>query len=645
MDAMPDPGGALAGEAEALGRPDDGHAAIAERTRIRTPLPRTSASRGVLYGFLHLAGGYWRGPGCWRAWGLTASLALLTVALVLMQVRLNLWTADLFDALERRSLDRFLNQITVFAVIVLGTVTATAAHLRVKRRLQLEWRNWLTARVTERWMDRARHYQVALLPGEHDNPDGRIAEDVRIATEWAVELAHSLLYCLATLASFIGLLWTLSGLAFIGDVRIHGHMVWLALLYAAVGSAGAFSLGRPLVRATDARQGREADFRLALVRAREGAEPIALAHAEAAERGRLARLFAGVAAAWRRQTTCLSRLTLFASGYGMLTPVFPLLFTTPRYLAGTITLGELMQVAQAFQQVTGALSWPIDRFQQIAEWRASAGRVLGLVDAIEALDAEVAEIGAGPPAGRIERAEGASLTLAGLGMAAPDGIAITTDLDLSVAPGERVLITGDPDGLADLLRALAGIWPWGHGRITLPAGGSVAFVGPRPWLPAEPLRRVLCFPEDAAAFPDTALTEALTRVGLAHLAAHLDAAEAWDRTLSPGGQQRLAFARLLLHQPSWIVLHGATNALDPAAEAELTSALVEALPGATILSLGCPAAPEEVFGRRLALERGRDGAVLLCEARARREAHAARVAPRPRARMLDWMREGFGYGS
>ena len=293
------------------------------------PMHPAPTRHGVVHGFLRLAGGYWRGSGCWRAWSLTLGLALLTVALVLLQMRLNLWTADLFDALERRSTDRFLTQVAVFAAIVLGTVATTTAHQWVKRRLQLEWRNWLTARIIGRWMDRAKHYQVVFLPGDHDNPDGRIAEDTRIATEWAVELAHSLLYCVATLAGFVGLLWSLSGLTFIGGVPIRGHMVWLALLYAAAGSVVAFLLGRPLVRATDERQGREADFRLALVRAREGAEPIALAHAEVVARRRLARLFAGVAAAWHRQTAFLSRLTFFTSGYATLTPVFPLLFTTP----------------------------------------------------------------------------------------------------------------------------------------------------------------------------------------------------------------------------------------------------------------------------------------------------------------------------
>ncbi len=606
---------------------------------------------GFLREFRRLAGDYWRGPGRWRARGLAAGLVLLTVGLVLVQLRLNLWVADLFDALERRSMDRFVAQAAVFAAIVSANVAVMTAHQLVKRRLQLGWRDWLTAGVTEAWLDRARHHRLALTPGEeHDNPDGRIAEDVRVATEWAVELAHSLLFCAATLAGFVGVLWSLSGTVFVGGVPVPGHLVWLALLYAALGAAAAFALGRRLVRATDTRQGREAGFRAGLARAREASEPIALARAEAAERGRLARLFAGVAAAWHRQTTYLSRVTLFTSGYAVLTPVFPVLFATPLYLAGAITLGTLMQAAQAFQQVVGALSWPIDKFQAIAEWRASVERVLALTGALGRLRAEEAAAADGTgEVVRIQRTEaGPGLALSGLQVATARGAAVAARTDLAMAPGERVLVTGDPGALAALFRALAGLWPWGRGRIILPAGrggDAVAFVGPRPRLPAgEPLRRALRHSGDADIPTDAALADALARVGLARLAGRLDDAEAWDRVLPPGDQQRLAIARLLLRRPPWVVLHDATDALDPRAEAELTRVLAEALPEAAILALGRPAAPAELFGRRLALECPPGGSVPLRGARVMGEAQAAPAGTEPRPGMPDRRHEGLGFG-
>jgi vitamin B12/bleomycin/antimicrobial peptide transport system ATP-binding/permease protein len=598
-----------------------------DSARPTSALPAGRQRDGFLREFRRLAGGYWRGRGCWRAWGLTAGLALLTLALVLLQMRLNLWIADLFDSLERRSSDHFVVQVTVFAAIIGGTVLASAAYQVVKRRLQLSWRDWLTTRVTAAWLDRARHYRLALLPGAHEHPDGRIAEDIRIATEWAVELAQTLLYCVATLAGFVGILWSLSGLVFVGAVPVHGHLVWIALLYAALGSAVAFMLGRRLVRATGARQGMEAGFRVGLVRAREAAEPIALACAETAERGRLARLFAGVAAAWHRQTVYLARLTLFTAGYAVLTPVFAILFATPRYLIGTISLGELMQTGQAFQQVTNSLSWPIDQFSRIAEWRASVERVLALTKALARLEAEQApsaDAGVGVCIERTETA-GSSLVVSDLEVATADGATVAPGIDLSVAPGERVLVTGDPGALAALFRALAGLWPWGRGHIALPkecADGALAFVGPRPWLPAgEPLRRMLCFPRDTADFSDAALADALARVGLAPFADRLDVVEVWDRVLAPGNQQRLAIARLLVQRPAWVVLHDATDALDPRSEADLTCTLAEALPEATMLVLGRPAMPAELFGRRLTLEHLHQ-VVLLQDGRARSETHS-----------------------
>jgi putative ATP-binding cassette transporter len=559
------------------------------------------------------------------------------LALVLLQVRLNLWIADLFDSLERRSTDRFLAQVAVFAAIVTGTVLASAAYQVVKRQLQLSWRDWLTTRVIGAWLDRARHYRLALAPGAHEHPDGRIAEDIRIATEWAVELAQTLLYCAATLAGFVGILWSLSGLVFVGAVPVHGHLVWVALLYAALGSAAAFTLGRRLVRATDARQGMEAGFRVGLVRAREAAEPIALACAEAAERRRLARLFAGVAVAWHRQTVSLARLTLFTSGYAVLTPVFAILFATPRYLIGTITLGELMQTGQAFQQVTNSLSWPIDQFPRIAEWRASVERVLALTTALARLKTEDAPgVGAGVDIERTEEA-GLNLVISDLEVTTAEGATAATGIDLSVAPGERVLVSGDPGVLTALFRALAGLWPWSHGRVVLPRNcvdGALAFVGPRPWLSeGEPLRHVLCFPRDAADLSDAALANALVRVGLPLFADRLDAFEAWDRVLTPGDQQRLAIARLLVQRPAWVVLHNATDALDPQSEADLTCILAEALPDATMLVLGRPAVPAELFGRRLTLEHA-DQSVLRQDGRARNETHTtAQPSPGSREQM------------
>lgn len=589
--------------------------------------------------FLRLAGPFWKvGPQRWRARFWTIAMALLGAAQVGLAIRLNLWNADFFDALERRSMDRFLTQIGIFVMIVAAAVLANSFHMVARRRLCLAWREWLTHRVIGDWMEEARHYQVAQIPGDHDNPDGRIAEDIRIATEHAVDLAHSLLYATLLLVTFVGVLWTLSGHISLLGFDVPGHMVALSVGYAAVGSVVAFLLGRPLVRATDLRQTREADFRFGLVRARESAEPIALARGEARERTRLARLFEAIGPAWAAQTQGLSRLTGFSAGYLTLAPVFPILVATPRYIAGTISLGTLMQAAQAFQQVTAALSWPVDNLARIAEWRASVERVLALEEGVRVVATESARIGA--DAIVLDRSAG-RLGARGLCVATPDGTALLSDITLEVTAGERALVDGDNEAAQALFRVLAGVWPWGQGIVDLPPDDGVAAIGERPHLPADALHDALVFPDASAAFPETQVARALAAVGLGALAERLAEARDWERDLGIVELQRIAFARILLHRPRWILLGDTTSALEPPDADLMIDLLARELPQAGLLVMGRhPGAPDR-FTRRLTLTRRFDGEVLLREIRARREA-----AAQPRRRPLpvvDWLRRGYGH--
>jgi putative ATP-binding cassette transporter len=579
-----------------------------------TTMPESSAHARFFRDFLRLAGPFWlRGPQRWRAIGLTAAMALLCAAQVGLAIRLNLWSADFFDALERRSMDRFVTQIGIFVLIVAGAVLANAFHMVARRRLNIAWRAWLTQRVVGDWMVEARHYQIAQIPGDHDNPDGRIAEDIRIATEYAVDLAHTLLYASLLLIAFVGVLWTLSGTIRLIGIDVPGHMVALSVGYAALGSSVAFLLGRPLVRATDQRQTREADFRFGLVRARESAEPIALARGETRERGRLAALFDGIRPAWAAQSEGMARLTGFAAGYIVLAPVFPILVTTPRYIAGTITLGGVMQIAQAFQQVTAALSWPVDNLQRIAEWRASVERVLALEEALRVVATEAAR--SGPDAITLDRGRG--LGVRDLCVAAPDGTALLSDITLQVAPGERVLVDGDPEAAQALFRVMAGIWPWGRGAVELPPEDELATLGARPHLAEGTLRAALAFPSPAEAHAPGVAERALSAVGL----------------------QRIGIARVLLHRPRWVVLGDATAALDPAEADRVIDLLTAELPEAALLVMGRHPGSVERFTRRLTLRRLPDGEVLLREIHARRQA-----ASQPKRRALslvDFLRRGY----
>jgi len=588
--------------------------------------------------FLRLAFPYWTQKGIWRPRLLAAGLLLILVCQVALSVRLNIWSADLFDALERRSTEHAVAQIGIFALIVLGTMATNTAHLMVRRQMQLDWRRWLTLRVIHNWMDDARHYQVGQVPGDHANPDGRIAEDIRIATEGAIDLASSLLYSIMALATFVGILWALSGWITVLGVSVPGHLVLLALFYAGSGGVVAFILGRPLVRATDTRQTREADLRFGLVQAREGAEPIALARAEGLERGRLASLFETVAPAWRDQSSGLARLVVFSSGYSTLAAVLPILVGTHRFLAGTLTLGGLMQSAQAFQQVTVSLSWPVDNLPRIAEWRASVERVLALDDAVRVVTIEAARTG--ETAINLNRSPNTLLGVHTLWVAAADGTAMLSDLTLEVGPGEHVLVDGDADAAAALFRVLAGIWPWGHGRVDLPADTEMCAVGRRPFLHEGTLQNALTGPATQSAEADVAMGDAMTMAGLDHLVARLDEVADWARTLSAGELQRLSFVRLLLERPNWIVLGDATDALDPTAADAMLRLITEQLPHAAIIVIGRHPGSAETFNRHMTLQRVSGGEVLLHEVYARRQ--AARIARRRPLTVIDWLRQGFG---
>ncbi|MEW5727456.1 MAG: ABC transporter ATP-binding protein/permease [Pseudomonadota bacterium] len=537
--------------------------------------------------------------------GLTLALVVLTVGQVMVPVLINRWSAAFFDALEQKSMEQFFIQIGALAGILLTNVTVTATHLRVKRRIQVGWRKWVTRRVLHNWMSGGLHYQITHMEGEHDNPDGRIAEDIRNATESAIDLAHSLFYVVLLLISFTQILWSLSGTIMldIGDftVPIHGDMVWIALLYASAGTTAALLLARPMVKATNLRQTVEANFRFGLVRVRENSEAIALMHGEGDERRRLREKFRDVVKGWDAQTNALTRIFLFSSGYQVLSTAFPVLVAAPRYIAGTITLGTLMQTAQAFQQMAAALSWPIDNISKAAEWKATVERVLSLTEAVEKVAREGTQHDGTTIA--IEQAEGAMLAFKNVCIASPHGEVIVTGLDAEIQAGERVLISGDPASAVKLFKVVAGLWPWGRGRVELPRDASIFFMPQRPYLPIGTMREAVCYPSWPDDFDKMAVTAAMRRVGLAHLIPRLNDTENWENALSVSEQQRIGFARLLLQQPDWVFLEEATDALESEGEEEMMRLIGLELPSATVLTVGYHAQLERYHDRKLTLQR------------------------------------------
>lgn len=543
---------------------------------------------------------------------LTAGMTVFGIINVAIALWLNIWNRDFFNALDKRDTSQLAEQLYVLAAIVVSAGVSVAIHLHIRRRLQFNWRAWLTSVTAQRWLNSGRQYQLGLLAEECDNPDGRIAEDIRVSTELAVEFAQTILQCLLQLVTFLSVLWVLSGdlPIKIGDTEISvpGYMVWAAVLYALFGSILTYALGRGLIEAGNIRQAREADMRSVLIRARENAEGIALMRGELDERQRLKESVGDLRNAWHTQTRGQGSLALLTSSLAYLAPVVPLVIALPRYLSGDLQLGGLMQTAQAFSSVQWALSWFIDNFSRFADWRASTDRVVHLHMALTDLEETVEA----PGGERIEVTSGDSdrLFLRELGLSRPDGEALVAEAEVEIARGERVLIRGQSgSGKSTIMRAVAGVWPWGSGSVELPRG-NIAFMPQKPYFPLGTLREAMLYPEASDDVSDDDLREVLHEVGLDHLRGRLDETERWDHILSGGEQQRVAFARTLIHKPHWIFMDEATSALDEAGQENVMRLLMEKLPETAVVSIGHRPGLELFHTRELQLEPGKGGAEL-----------------------------------
>lgn len=554
--------------------------------------------------FIRLSGPFWYSENKSTIRKQALALIVLTVVQIVIAVVITEWSAALFDALEQHSMSGLFKQAGLLILIFAVSMAVTATHLTVKRRLQIGWRSWLTERVIGQWMSKGRHYQVThIQTADHDNPDGRIAEDIRIATDEAIALCHSLFYSLLILISFTEILWSLSGTVVVdlGGIKIpvYGHLVWIAIIYAAGASWLGWWIGRPLTMTTNAMQTAEANFRFGLVRARENSQAIALIQGEANEKKRFLGLFQAITDVYSRQTQAWANILLFNSGYGVLSMAFPILVSAPRYILGSISLGALMQSVQAFQHMASALSWPVNNMAGIAQWRASVERVLGLVEALEDLEQEIAR--PDPQRILIEKPDNSVLCFHDLCISKHNGEVIVSGINDEIRQGERVLIHGDAATGAKLFKAIAGLWPWGCGSIELPDLEPMFFMPPRPYLPDGTLCAAICYPSAPEAFSRAKIEELLKLAGLEELLEQLDQTDSWEKMLSREQQQRLGLVRLLLYRPRWILLQEAFDSLTPEGESEMLRLICQELPDAAMLTIMNQPTAEAFHHRRIAL--------------------------------------------
>jgi putative ATP-binding cassette transporter len=557
----------------------------------------------------------------WSARGLLAALIGLSLALVGASVVLSYWQRAFYNALQEKDWDAFVSLILFYrhtpTGIMPGFCAVAAVYILVSisrswlsQYLRIRWRRWMTERLQREWLTDHAYWRIFLASGTKaaahgtDNPDQRIADDINDFVTTTLSLTLGLLSSLVTLFSFVTILWTLSGAVHLLGIAVPGYMVWVALLYAAAGTALTHLVGRPLAGLEFHQQRVEADFRFGLARMRENMEGIALYGGEAEEATASSGRFAAIVTNWRQIMHRTLLLNLMLSGYGQIAVIFPLVVAAPRYFAGEIALGALMQTTGAFASVEGAMSWFVNSYSTLAGWRATVERLASFDRAVAAARASQDGIELATSPDTSYRADGLTLAL-------PDGTALLTDAALRLAPGRATVITGRSGlGKSTLFRALAGLWPLGRGHIARPTGKSL-FLPQRPYIPLGTLRRAILYPAPADSQPTETLIRTLDAVGLGHLAPRLDAEEPWAQRLSGGEQQRLAIARALLAAPDWLFLDEATASLDPTSEAELYGLLARRLPDTTIVSIAHRTSVAALHDDELALARDADGVVRL----------------------------------
>jgi vitamin B12/bleomycin/antimicrobial peptide transport system ATP-binding/permease protein len=554
---------------------------------------------------------YWQSDERWRAFGLLAIIVALNLGAVYVLVLLNAWNRAFYDSLQQRDAAAFATQLGRFCLLAAAFIVAAVYRQYLTQVLEMRWRRWLTHHFLHAWLDDGAYYRLERTARETDNPDQRIAEDLRALSGGTLSLATGLLNAVVTLVSFVGILWSLSGPLTIplgsGALTIPAYLVWAAILYAVVGSILTHRIGRPLVSLHASQQRREADFRFGLVRLRETAEEVALYRGEPLEQRGLATRFAAIVDNWWALLRAQKRLTWFTTGYGQAASVFPILVAAPRYFAGAIQLGELMQIASAFGRVQDALSWFVDSYGQLAEWRASVARVLAFADSTRVASAEAAR---GVGIRTVDRSPD-EIALAGVDITAPAGTPLLRDVSTVIRRGERVLLAGPSgSGKSTIFRAIAGLWPYGDGEIRRPDGADMLFLPQRPYLPIGSLRRAVAYPSDPASIGDAAIVAALRRCRLHKLVDRLDEEQHWAQVLSPGEQQLLALARAFLHAPRWLFLDEATSALDESTEAHVYRELGRQLPDTTIVSIAHRPGVAAYHDRQLVLVPSGDGMTL-----------------------------------
>jgi putative ATP-binding cassette transporter len=549
----------------------------------------------------------------WPGRILLAAVIAIELSIVALNVLLNSWNNSFYNALQDKNWDAFIYQLGYFCVLATAYILLAVYQLYLNQWLQIRWRRWLTQAYLDHWLAGSNHYRMQLLGDAADNPDQRIAEDIKQFIDAGttgigiLPIGLSLLNAVVTLGSFAVILWNLSAAAplhvFGVNYDIPGYLLWAALIYAVIGTALTHLIGRALIALNFQQQRYEADFRFNLVRVRENSEQIALLEGERAERKQLLGRFGSVVSNWMAIMSRQKKLTFLTAGYRQAAVVFPYIMVSPAYFAGAVQLGGLMQTANAFGQVQEALSVFVNVYRQLAEWRAVVERLSGFDQSVAAARAVASD----PPVITLAPSNAGIVSFRDLAVRLPNGMPLVNVSDISIKLGERVLVSGPSgSGKSTLFRALAGVWPFGDGTITVPKDARVMILPQRPYFPIAPLAAAVAYPAEPGSFDAGQVAKLIAAVGLPALAGRIEEEAHWNRMLSLGEQQRLGIARALLYTPDYLFLDEATASLDEPAEAALYQLLEQRLARTTIVSIGHRATLAAFHRRRLAFTREGD---------------------------------------
>ena len=571
---------------------------VSEKETEQTPAPALWLQLSLIFR------AFWNSPERNKVVLLVAVVVAVIGLTAFGQVRLNAWNRPFYDALARKDFPQFLRQIMAFGVIAGLLLVLNVVQAWLNQAIKVKLRESLVRDLFDEWLKPRRAFRLGTAGEIGANPDQRIHEDARHLTELLTDLGLGLLQSSLLLGSFMGVLWILSeNVVFHWNghpFAVPGYMVWCAIFYAGTASWVSWLVGRPLIRLNAERYAREADLRFALVRLNEHTDSVALYGGEQNENHRLQRELRRVLGAMWRIVNASTRLTCITAGYGWFTIIAPILVAVPGYFSGDLSFGTLMMVVGAFMQVQGALRWFIDNFGTIADWRATLLRIATFRETLLTMDA----LGASAPRIKFVAEKRSNVAFDNLQVATPTGCTMLSEQHVEIAPGDRVLIVGEPGaGKTLLFQAIAGLWPWGSGKVALPASNGVTFVPRQPYVPLGTLRAALAYPSPEDTYKDEELVVVLRQTGLERLSSSLNRDARWDKELADEEQQRLALARILLHKPRWVVIDEALDALDDDARKRVMSLFTTGLHRAAIVNIGRPETKHHYFERVLHLVR------------------------------------------